>query len=317
MPKKLTILVVEDDPSVRFLLTSFLGRQHNVLSADDGEKGWQLVEAHARDIETPISIVFSDITMPKLDGLQLLQKIRDKYPDIGVIMISGTVNTRTAIEAMRKGAFDYIVKPFRELEELEVIIERWVRMQTLEARLSQYSALHQKMLQHLRLLTFLSVDVKGSAQMKMASDPFITQHSFQEYHRFIERHIYENNGRVHSTAGDGVMSCFQHSQEAVTAARNILNELAAFNRDNSSLSRPFQLRLGIHTGSAVVEEDGAVNTMFSESLDVAGHIQKNAAINRLELSLETVQTLNDPADFVPAEKTVVGFEVYCLRAAAE
>lgn len=103
MPK---ILIVDDEKAIRKTLNEILSFEgFKIDEAGDGEEGYNKVTSNAYDV------VLCDIKMPKMDGLEFLSKINHLNPDIPVIMISGHGNIETAVEAVKKGAFDYISKP--------------------------------------------------------------------------------------------------------------------------------------------------------------------------------------------------------------
>lgn len=308
--KSLKILIVDDETDICELLQRFLSDSFSVSTAHTGEDAWDMLTAAAKEGETGFNLLITDIHLGNMTGLTLLQRVREQLPEIGVVMISGTADTKTAIDAIRYGAFDYVTKPFTGLEELEIIIERWQRMQSLEAKLRQYASLHDDMMRHMKVRTFLCVDVKDSLVMKRGEDPFIAQHAFQEYHRLVKSCVQNQNGAIHSTAGDGVMACFVYTHEALSAARELLQRLPQFNARRHSLRADFKVRLGIHTGSAIVEDDGAINSMFSQTLDATGHLQQQAAVNCIELSEEAVLNLSDQEGISEIDKTVAGLRVY-------
>lgn len=100
------ILIIDDEKSIRKTLTEILGFEgYKIVEASDGEEGL------ARFSEKNFDLVLCDIKMPKLDGIEFLEKAKNINPDIPIIMISGHGNIDTAVEAVKKGAFDYISKP--------------------------------------------------------------------------------------------------------------------------------------------------------------------------------------------------------------
>ncbi len=100
------ILIIDDEDSIRFSLRGVLEDEgHEVIEAGSGEQGLELMESQGPDL------VFLDIWMPGLDGLRVLDKMREGYGDVPVIMISGHGNIETAVSAIKKGAFDFIEKP--------------------------------------------------------------------------------------------------------------------------------------------------------------------------------------------------------------
>ena len=104
---KSRILVVDDEPAIRDSLRMILAYEgHEVLQAATGEEGVKLVEREGPDL------VFLDIKMPGMDGLEVLQKLRHLTDSIPIVVVSGHGTIHTAVEATRLGAFDFIEKPF-------------------------------------------------------------------------------------------------------------------------------------------------------------------------------------------------------------
>ena len=100
------ILIIDDEKSIRKTLTEILSFEgYKIVEAGDGEEGL------AKFAEKSFDLVLCDIKMPKIDGIEFLEKAKNINPDIPIIMISGHGNIDTAVEAVKKGAFDYISKP--------------------------------------------------------------------------------------------------------------------------------------------------------------------------------------------------------------
>ncbi|MBU4119195.1 MAG: response regulator, partial [Proteobacteria bacterium] len=101
-----TILIIDDEASIRDSLSGILADEgfHTRL-AEDGLQGLSLLE------EERVDLVLLDIWMPGLDGMEVLQKIKESYPDLPVIMISGHGTIETAVQATKMGAYDFIEKP--------------------------------------------------------------------------------------------------------------------------------------------------------------------------------------------------------------
>jgi len=309
MPEDLTILVVDDDSVVRVLLEQLLSPKYTVLLAENGIQAWNLISENSDEID----VVLSDMHMPLLDGMGLLKRIRSEFPAICVIVLSGTSDINLAVQAMRKGAHDYIAKPFANIEELEIIMWRWFHQQSVESKLEQYATLHREMMRNMKARTFLSLDLVKSRGLKKNEDPFLVQFSFSAYHNFIAGIVEHYDGKIHSTAGDGVMACFTLPQSAIAAATEILAELETFNKSRNQLDRDFNLRLGIHTGSVIIEKNGRINEMFSETLDIAGHIQKGAKPNSIVLSEMTRESLEETENLIPVGQAIDGLQLYMLK----
>jgi DNA-binding NtrC family response regulator len=100
------ILIIDDEKAIRKTLSEILSYEgYKIEEAGDGEEGLKRFKEKAYDV------VLCDIKMPKLDGIEFLDKAREANPDVPVIMISGHGTIETAVEAVKKGAYDYISKP--------------------------------------------------------------------------------------------------------------------------------------------------------------------------------------------------------------
>ena len=112
------ILVVDDEPNMRTALFEALTRQgHAVDLAENGE------EAIEKFNDRPFDLVITDVRMPRLDGMELLRRIKIASPLTPVVVVSGYGTVESAVEAMREGAFDYIMKPF-SLDLIEETVDR-------------------------------------------------------------------------------------------------------------------------------------------------------------------------------------------------
>lgn len=101
-----TILIIDDEKAIRKTLTEILSFEgYKIEEATDGEEGLKKFK------EKTFDAVLSDIKMPKIDGIEFLQKAVEINPDVPIIMISGHGNIETAVEAVKKGAYDFIQKP--------------------------------------------------------------------------------------------------------------------------------------------------------------------------------------------------------------
>lgn len=120
-----TILIIDDERAIRNVLKDILSNEgFKVEEAADGEEGLKKFQAGSFDV------VLCDIKMPKLDGIEFLQKVMETGTDTPVIMISGHGNIETAVDAVKKGAFDYISKP-PDLNRLLITIRNAMDKTTL------------------------------------------------------------------------------------------------------------------------------------------------------------------------------------------
>ena len=114
MAQGLPILVVEDDPNLREAVCDTLELAGQaVISAGGGELALELLEAQA------VALVVSDVRMMPMDGIALLKEIRSRFPHLPVVLMTAFADVDRAVEAMRAGACDFLLKPFEPRALLE------------------------------------------------------------------------------------------------------------------------------------------------------------------------------------------------------
>ena len=112
------ILIIDDEKLVRWSLQQKLGREgYEVESAPTGEEGLNLIR------EDGFDLVLLDLRLPGIDGVQVLQEIKNMERDIAVIMLTAETSIARAVECVRLGAYNYLCKPF-EFDEVRVAIEK-------------------------------------------------------------------------------------------------------------------------------------------------------------------------------------------------
>src|SRR5437867_3361469 len=121
-----TVLVVDDEEGIRQALTRFLSRlgYHVQAASNAGEALQQLAAHHPQ-------AMLCDIRMPETSGVELLPKVLAQDPDLAVLMLTAIDEPRTAIECLKLGAYDYLIKPV-DLEELELSLQHALRQRQLE-----------------------------------------------------------------------------------------------------------------------------------------------------------------------------------------
>ena len=118
------ILVVDDDSYVREATEEILRRKnYEVDTASDGKA------ALAKLDDTDYDLILSDIKMPIMNGMELLDAARTKAPDTHVIMMTAFGTIEDAVEAMKKGAYDYVQKGSADPTEIEIVVERALKYQ--------------------------------------------------------------------------------------------------------------------------------------------------------------------------------------------
>jgi len=119
------ILVVDDELNMRLVLKTLLSKEgYEVVTASDGLEALKVLK------NDDVKVIVTDLKMPKLDGMGLLDRVIREYPSTPVIIITAHGTIATAVDALKKGAFDYITKPF-EQDELKSIIHKAVKTRRL------------------------------------------------------------------------------------------------------------------------------------------------------------------------------------------
>src|SRR5467141_4523038 len=121
-----TVLVVDDEDGIRQALTRFLTRLGYTVQAAANAS-----EALAKQAEHHPQAMLCDIRMPETSGVELLPKVLAQDPDLAVLMLTAIDEPRTAIECLKLGAYDYLIKPV-DLEELELSLQHALRQRQLE-----------------------------------------------------------------------------------------------------------------------------------------------------------------------------------------
>ena len=167
------ILVVDDEKFIRDILADFLGMEGYVVrTAEDGASALDALR------ESHYDMVISDLKMPRMGGLELLKEVSAASPDTLTVIMTGFGTVETAIDAMKRGAYDYILKPFK-VEEIVHVVQRGLEKRRLAAenlRLREALSLYKV---SEAIAASLSLDevittVSGSAIAEMGADVVAT-----------------------------------------------------------------------------------------------------------------------------------------------
>ncbi|MEH6825984.1 MAG: response regulator [Motiliproteus sp.] len=140
LPRSTTILVIDDDEIIRQSFCDQLeDLGYRALMAENGRTGVELIEQQHPDL------VMTDLRMPEMDGLDVIKHARKKMPDLPIIVISGAGGVSDAVEALRLGAYDYLIKPVNDLE----VLEHALRKALEQARLLRQNRSYQEHLEEL------------------------------------------------------------------------------------------------------------------------------------------------------------------------
>ncbi len=155
-----TVLVVDDEKVIRDGCSRLLSHEgYRVLTAVNGQEALDLLSAES------IDLIFCDLVMPVLGGFEVIEEVRVKYPDLPLIVITGHGTVANAVEAMKKGAYDFITKPFRA-DHLTIVAKRALDKQRLERRArelqeAQARNLHDLALEKSRIRTVINCMADG------------------------------------------------------------------------------------------------------------------------------------------------------------
>ena len=166
--KEICILVVDDDADTTKMLCQLLGitlsTQHHCFSAENADEASKLLEG------TFFHLVITDINMPGTTGLSLCQQIYENHPNTVVIIMSAMTDISYAIEAMRAGAFDYLVKPIH-VSQLTTTIERALKYQ--ESLMKKHYC-EQSLEEEVRDLFALNTRIRTARSPKATGDTLRT-----------------------------------------------------------------------------------------------------------------------------------------------
>ncbi len=167
MSRKPLLLTIDDEASIRSSLRAFFEDcGYEVMEACDGQKGMELIISRRPDI------VITDLRMPGMDGIEVIDWVREFDDNLPIIMLSGTGVISDAIEALRRGAWDYITKPIQNLIELELIIERSLeRAGLIKQNRDYHDNLEQLIAERTEQLSKLITAVEQSANSVVITDP--------------------------------------------------------------------------------------------------------------------------------------------------
>ena len=121
-----SVLVVDDEVGARESLKLILNKEYDVSVARNAEEAFEQMKRHSPDV------ILLDIILPDQDGMKVLDTIKKNNPEAIVIMVTATKTVKTAVEAMKLGAYDYITKPF-DVDELRLIVGRALSTRALES----------------------------------------------------------------------------------------------------------------------------------------------------------------------------------------
>ena len=171
-------LVVDDEPRLRQALVRLM--QLDGFTCFECGSGIEALDILARE---PVILILSDLRMPKMDGAMLLREVRERYPDVAVIMITAVAEVEVAVECLGRGAMDYISKPF-VLEEVRARVKQALerRRLVLENRQYHHSLEERVRVQSRRLEELFIASIQSLADALELKDASTRGHSVRVSH---------------------------------------------------------------------------------------------------------------------------------------
>jgi adenylate cyclase len=329
LPTAPHILVVDDNSDMRAYISHVLQRQgYQVRTAHHGEAALEMMRTF-----TPY-LILTDLMMPGMSGLELIQKVRqdDRLRSIPVVLLTAKVDDETRIEGVEQGADAYLGKPFndrellaevrnllalkaneRRVEELNQYLTESVLRRFIPASLVNKAATGELQLDlkpEPRLITVLFSDIVGFTPMSDRLGPRRLAQVLNEYLEAMTDAIFASGGTVDKFMGDGVLALFgapedlppdEQARRALDAVQRMHHTLVGLNqRWQSQEMPPIRVRYGIHQGDAVVGLFGnavrADYTAIGPCVNIASRLQEAAEPNGLLVSCDLAQHL--PNDLV-------------------
>jgi two-component system NtrC family sensor kinase len=176
-----TILIAEDDPLVRKTTAHYLtGRGYSVLEASNGKQALQQFREHKPDM------LLTDLRMPELDGMDLVQKVVKEDPDIPVIISSGMGTMTDVIEALRIGAWDYLTKPIANFDILNHSINKaWQHAKLLQQTKNYQSSLEKQVQQRTAELLQQNLQLEEEIKKRESQEAQVVR-AKQEWERTVD-----------------------------------------------------------------------------------------------------------------------------------
>ncbi len=303
------ILVVDDEPDVEELVTQNFRRQVRngelaFVFARDGQHALEVLQANP-----DVVMVLSDINMPRMDGLALLEQLNELHQDLKTVIVSAYGDMGNIRTAMNRGAFDFLFKPI-EFDDLEATIAKTLAHLELFRQLRQEKADAEKAQATLsryfspnvakalsqnpeclspggdrRFATFLFTDLADFTPLVEATDASVIVGLLNEYFDHLAQIVFEHDGTVMKVVGDSLHAIFgapleqdDHAERAVACALAIDAFAVEFQAEMKAKQVPLGLtRIGINSGQAIIGNIGGDYffdyTAYGDAVNIAARLE--------------------------------------------
>lgn len=188
-PEKPKLLIVDDEVNLIKVLKVNLSHKYHVLSSLNGNEAWEIIQ------KQNIDVILSDLKLPGMDGITLLEKTKSIDPQIPIILITAYGTIETAVEAMKKGAFDYLLKPLK-IKEVEIVLDRALRHYRL---IKENLQLRKELNKYYGFENIVTADpsteklIKVSTQIAQSTEPVLVEGESGTGKELFARAIHQNS----------------------------------------------------------------------------------------------------------------------------
>lgn len=275
-----TILVIDDEARIRDACTAVLSdRGFAVSSAADGEEGLAMIGASHFDI------VLVDLMMPTISGFDVLYEVRKNYPDTVVIVITGYATLEHSIEAMKKGAFDFIPKPFTP-DQLRAVVEKSLQYTNALQDIAESKSRLRVMVNRLNEGVLTTDNNKLIVQANRAFLHMMGYHGEDVIGREVSK-VIENEELLHAI--DETLAMTPATFAEVTNEINMAHEDGE--KYYSSRCSPFKSKSGSNLGTITVLHDitavKKMDQMKSDFVSMVSH-EIRSPMNSLLMQLKII-----------------------------
>ncbi|MBV9963916.1 MAG: response regulator [Parafilimonas sp.] len=317
------ILVVDDETDLEVLIKQkfrrqIRERQYEFVFALNGKQALEKIKE-----QPDIDMVFSDINMPEMDGLTLLEKLNETNPIIKAVIVSAYGDMDNIRTAMNRGAFDFICKPVN-FDDLELTLKKTMDhvsqlKQTLQAikennilkmyvdesvlKFMDKREFEQSLTTNENIeATVVFIDLCSFTAITETEKPDVVVGLLNNYFDVMVKEIINQNGHVDKFIGDAVMAVFRgefHLDRAVEACLAIRNSIKELKYEKIILSFLPQVSIGINTGEMISGNIGSANlrrldyTVIGDSVNTAQRLQSKAQPGQILISASSYNKIKE------------------------
>lgn len=157
--------------------------------------------------------------------------------------------------------------------------------------LKEFAHLKNRLDQMRQNLAFLSIDVVDSTGIKRDEDKLVISYTFDRYNQIVLGCLKDNGLIKYAMTPDGIMSCFHSVDNAVQAALCVIARVKEFNKTEKQIKGDIQVRCGINSGSVYIDDDTPLEQVSDRVIDIAGHMQKYAKPNGINIASGSIEPL--------------------------